>query len=160
MANILTVSRIVMALLLLFLPVASTGFYALYLLAGATDMLDGRVARKTGTVSEAGAKLDTAADLVFTAVCLIKLLPCLDMPAYLWVWTALIAVIKIINIIYGLAAQRKFAAVHSSLNKLTGFLLFILPLTLSFVNIKYSAGLVCVAATIAAVQENHFIKNK
>ena len=38
-------------------------------------MIDGAVARKTGTDSEFGAKLDTIADIVFTAVCMIKILP-------------------------------------------------------------------------------------
>ena len=33
-------------------------------------MIDGLVARKTGTVTEFGAKLDTAADFVLVAVCL------------------------------------------------------------------------------------------
>ena len=57
-------------------------------------MMDGAVARKTGIVSELGARLDTIADLVFTAVCLIKLLPVLDVPAWLYLWIAVIAIIK------------------------------------------------------------------
>ncbi len=47
----------------------------MYIIAGIADMADGAVARRTGTVSEFGSRLDTAADTVFAAVCLIKLLP-------------------------------------------------------------------------------------
>ena len=58
-------------------------FYALYTVAGFSDMIDGAVARKTDTVSELGSKLDTIADIVFVAVCLVKLLPVLDVPVWL-----------------------------------------------------------------------------
>ena len=40
-------------------------FYALYTVAGFSDMIDGAVARKTDTVSELGSKLDAIADIVF-----------------------------------------------------------------------------------------------
>lgn len=159
-ANILTGSRIVLALILIFLPALSLSFAVLYVFAGLTDMFDGWVARKTGTASEVGAKFDTVADIVFIAVCLVKLLPVINLPAYLWIWIGVIFVIKIINIISGFIMHRKFVAVHSMLNKLTGFLLFTLPLTFSVVNIKYSASLVCAVATLAAIQEGHFIRTK
>ena len=37
-------------------------------------------------------------------------------------------------------------------------LLFILPLTLPVVELKYSAPLVCALATFAAIQEGHYIR--
>lgn len=40
----------------------------------------------------------------------------------------------------------------------TGALLFVLPLTLPFINLKYSALAVCLVATFAAIQEGHFIR--
>ncbi len=116
-------------------------------------MIDGTVARKTNTVSAFGAKLDTAADLLFVAVCLIKLLPILDIPIWLYIWIAVIALIKIINIISVVIKYKRMIAVHSVMNKVTGALLFCLPLTLSFIDLKYSAIVVCAAATFAAIQE-------
>ena len=80
LANIITGVRIIGSIALLFFPVFSFGFYAIYLLCGFSDMIDGTIARKTNTVSEFGSKLDTAADLVFVAVCLIKVLPLLHIP--------------------------------------------------------------------------------
>ena len=120
-------------------------------------MIDGAVARKTGTVSEFGSKLDTFADLVLTAVCMIKLLPVLALPIWICLWTAGIALIKLINIISGYIRQKELPAVHSRLNKVTGALLFLLPLTISFIDLKYSGAIVCTAATAAAVQEAYLI---
>ena len=94
MANIITCIRIVLSAALLFSPALSPVFWALYLAAGFSDMIDGAAARKTGTVSELGSRLDTIADIVFTAVCLIRLLPVLEVPAWLYTWIAVIAVIK------------------------------------------------------------------
>lgn len=86
MANIITGIRIVLSVALLFCPALSPRFYALYIAAGFSDMIDGAVARKTGTVSEFGSKLDTIADIVFVAVCLIELLPVLHVPVWLYEW--------------------------------------------------------------------------
>ena len=157
-ANIITGSRIVFSIALLFFPPLSSAFYVLYAAAGLTDMIDGTVARKTNTVSAFGAKLDTIADFIFVAVCLIKLLPILDIPVWLWVWIAVIALIKVINIVSGVVMHKKLTAVHSVMNKVTGALCFLLPLTLSFIELKYSAIVVCSIATFAAIQEGHFIR--
>ncbi len=59
-------------------------------------MADGVVARKTNTVCELGSKLDTVADFVFILVCMIKLLPILNIPLWLWIWIEIIGVIKIV----------------------------------------------------------------
>ena len=158
MANIITGFRVLISIALLFCPVFSLEFYILYLIAGVSDMIDGTIARRTNTVSEFGARFDTAADFVFVVVCLIKFLPVISIPAWLYVWIVLIALIKIINIISGYVVQKKLVAVHSVMNKMTGVLLFILPLTFPIVPLKYLAIPVCAVATIAAVQEGHYIR--
>ena len=158
MADIITGIRIVCSIALLFCPVFSPAFYALYIAAGVSDMTDGTVARKTGTASERGSKLDTAADLVMAAVCLIKLIPALDIPSWLLIWIAVVALIKMINILSGYVMYREFVAVHTMMSKVTGILLFILPLTITLIDLHYSGAVVCAAATFAAVQEGHFIR--
>ncbi len=155
MANIITGIRIVISVVLLFCPALSPIFYALYLIAGLSDMIDGTVARKTGTVSDFGSKLDTVADIVFVTVCLIKVLPVLDIPVWLYIWIAVIAFIKVANIAAGYILHKEFVSVHSMLNKITGGLLFVFPLTLEFIDLKYSATVVCVVATVAAIQEGY-----
>ncbi|MDO4189752.1 MAG: CDP-alcohol phosphatidyltransferase family protein, partial [Lachnospiraceae bacterium] len=134
-------------------------FYACYLLAGITDMVDGSVARGLETESEFGEKLDTIADFIFVLAALYKLLPAIALATGIWIWTGIIAVVKVINIISGFVVQKRFVAVHSLANKITGIALFLLPLTLPFVDIKYTAVLVCILATFAAVQEGHFIRS-
>ncbi|MBQ3372101.1 MAG: CDP-alcohol phosphatidyltransferase family protein [Oscillospiraceae bacterium] len=158
MANTITFFRISVSIVLLFCPVFSPAFYVFYIAAGLSDMLDGFVARKTDTVSKLGARLDTIADFVFVVVCLIKLLPILSIPAWLYVWIGIIALIKAVNIVSGFAVQKRFAAVHSVMNKVTGALLFLLPLTIPAVPLKYSAVIVCTVATLAAIQEGHMIR--
>ena len=158
MANIITCIRIVLSAALLLCPVFSPAFYELYITAGFSDMIDGAVARRTGTVSELGSRLDTIADIVFTVVCLIKLLPALDVSVWLYIWTAIIAMIKLFNIAIGYIRQKQFVAVHSVINKVTGGLLFIFPLTPAFIDLKYSAAIICLIATIAAVYEGYLIQ--
>ena len=158
MANLITSCRILFSLLLLFLPVLSPGFYGLYIAAGLSDMLDGFVARRTNSASPLGAKLDSIADLLFLAVCLIKLLPVLALPVWLWVWVGLIALLRLVNILSGFVCRKKLVLLHTGANKLTGALLFLLPLSLGFLNIAYTAVPLCALASFAAIQEGHFIR--
>ena len=160
MANIITGIRIVLSVALLFCPALSPWFYALYIAAGFSNMIDGAVARRIGTVSEFGSKLDTIADIAFVTVCLIKLLPVLHVPVWLYIWIAVIAVIKLFNIVIGYIRQKKITAVHSVMNKVTGGMLFLFPLTLTVMNLRYSAVVVCVVATVAAVQEGYLVNRK
>ena len=101
MANLITCIRILCAAALAFLPVLSSSFYAVYLLAGVSDMLDGFVARRTNTASSLGARLDTLADFAFAAVFLVRLLPLFALPRWLCIWIALIAAVKLVNVISG-----------------------------------------------------------
>ncbi|NLA69761.1 MAG: CDP-alcohol phosphatidyltransferase family protein [Clostridiales bacterium] len=157
-ANIITCIRIVCSVAILFCPALSIPFYVLYLIAGFTDMIDGTVARKMGTVSDFGAKLDSVADFIFVAACLIKLIPLLNFDRCIYIWIVIIALIKVINIASGFVMEQKLVVVHSIMNKVTGGLLFVFPLTISFIEVRYSAIVVCLVATFAAIQEGHFIR--
>ena len=157
MANCITCIRIIISVVLLFFPAFSPVFYALYITAAVSDMVDGAVARKAGTVSEFGSKLDTVADFVLVVVCLIKLIPVIQVPIWLIVWIIVIALIKVITQIYGYVKRKGIVALHTVMNKVTGILLFVLPLTLSFIDIKYSGAIVCAVATFSAIQEGYLI---
>ena len=155
-ANITTGIRIIGSVVLLFFDAPSFPFYITYLLCGFTDMIDGTIARKTGAVSKFGAKLDTVADFVFMAVCVVKLLPKINISIWLWIWIAVIAIVKVTNIVRGFIRRKKLVALHTVLNKATGLLLFLLPFTLQFVEPTYSFAVVCAIATIAAIQEGYY----
>ena len=159
-ANIITGCRILGSVLLLFFPIFSLKFYALYLFCGFSDMIDGAIARKTNCNSSFGAKFDTVADFIFMIVVCYKLLPAIHLPLWLWIWIIIIAVIKLSNIIWGLIRTKSLISVHSILNKVTGFVLFLLPLTMQFVELKYSLSIICLIATFAAIQEGYYIKQR
>ena len=157
MANIITCSRILCCILMMFFQMTSIPFYVLYLLCGLSDVLDGIVARKTHTVSAFGARLDTIADYLFVVVLLFKLLSEIDVPIWLWIWIVAIGGIKIVNVIGGFVRTKRFIVEHTILNKVTGVLLFLLPFTLFWVDLEYSAMVVCVVATFSAIQEGDYI---
>jgi CDP-diacylglycerol--glycerol-3-phosphate 3-phosphatidyltransferase len=156
-ANVLTGCRILGSILLLFFPAFSLGFYVTYLLCGLSDMVDGTIARRTNSVSRFGSQLDTVADMVFVIASLIKVLPAIDVPLWLWIWGGAIALIKVGNIIWGYVVRRQFVSIHTIMNKVTGFILFLLPLTLSFMELDFAAMFVCLIATISAIQEGFLI---
>ena len=120
-------------------------------------MIDGAIARKMRAVSKFGAKLDTVADFIFVLVCGIKILPLLHIPVWLWVWIIIVALIKILNIALAFIRKKKLISMHSVLNKITGLALFLLPLLLTFVEVTYSVAIICVLATVAAIQEVYLI---
>ena len=155
MANVITISRIVSSLILLLCPTLSASFYCVYVLTGITDFLDGFIARRTRTTSQLGAKIDTMADTIFVVVCLIKFLPEIRFPLWIYIW---IVVVAIINIILGFMVNKKYPAVHSVMNKITGVILFLLLLTFARIDLRYSGAFACVVATFAAIQEGHWIR--
>ncbi len=116
-------------------------------------MIDGAVARKTNSVSDFGSEMDTAADLMFTAAALIKVLPAIHIPGWLGIWVGIVVLIKIGNIISGFIVFKRFISLHTIMNKVTGLLLFLLPLIISFTDLKYVALVVCSVATFSAIQE-------
>lgn len=157
MANFITSCRIIFSIILLFVSPFKTPFYVFYLLAGFSDMIDGTIARKTNTVSELGSKLDTIADFTFIIVCLIKIIPSIDIPIWIWILIIIIAIIKTINILYGFIIKKEIVAEHTILNKITGFLLFIFPLTIKIININYTLSICAIVATMAAIHEGYII---
>ena len=158
LANIITFCRIPLAICLLFLPPFSAGYMAIYLIGGITDMVDGTIARRTGTESTFGSRMDSLADLVFLVLALVTIVPAVDIPTWLWVWAAIIVAIKVINAISGLVITGRIVVEHTVMNKVTGMLLFLLPFALLLVDLEYSAIPVCIAATLAAIQEGHYIR--
>ena len=157
MANIITSCRVLCSILLLFFHMTSIPFYVLYLFCGLSDVLDGIIARKTHTVSSLGAKLDTFADSIFVVILLIKILSEFDVPIWLWIWIVVIGGIKIVTVIWGFVLTKRLIVEHTLLNKATGVLLFLLHLSLIWIELKYSAMVVCVVATISAIQEGYYI---
>ena len=156
--NVISVLRIAGSISLLFCDVKGWPFWSLYVLCGLSDILDGWLARRLHAESKTGAILDSVSDIVFVACCAIRLLPVLEIPAWLWIWAGVIVIIKIVNQISALVVFKRFCFPHTLSNKLTGLLLFLtVPgMFRSMIPISIVAAL----ATFAALQEGHFIRTK
>ena len=156
--NIITAFRFLGATSLLFCNPAGVAFWVIYGLCGISDMLDGYLARKLNAESNTGAMLDSVADICFVACCAIRLIPVVQIPTWLWIWAASIVTVKLINQVSALILYRRLIFPHTMANKLTGFLLFLTVPTVfwSIVPVAIVAGV----ATIASVQEGHFIRTR
>ena len=156
--NDISAFRIAGSIGLLFCNVSGWPFWTLYVLCGFSDMADGWLARKLHAETESGAIWDSAADIVFVACCATRLLPVLEIPAWLWIWAGAIVIIKMVNQISALFVCKRFCFLHTVANKLTGLLLF-LTIPAVFLSV-IPIAVVAAIATFAAVQEGHFIRTK
>lgn len=120
-------------------------------------MVDGAVARALRSESRFGEKLDSAVDLIFDAVCAVKLLPQMDIPVWVWAWAGGIAAVRVVNLVCACVRRRGKFIMHTAANKLTELLLFLMPLTAQVIDLRLSAAVACAAATFAVVQELYFI---
>lgn len=151
----MTSARMAASLLLLFLPLRSAGFFVAYTLTGVTDALDGWLARKTGTASDFGARLDSIADLLFYGAVLIRLFPLLRQALPGEIWYAVTGILLVRLAAYATAAIKyhRFSSLHTWLNKLTGAAVFLLPYMLVIsTGIGYSWA-VCALAFAASLEE-------
>ena len=144
--NALSLLRLTGAATLAFLPVGA-GFWAVYLLCGLSDMLDGALARRLKAESELGSKLDSLGDLAFVIVCAVRLLPGLELAAWAWAWIGIIAAVKLLCF----AAAKEIP--HTKLNKLTGACLFALLPVVSLWEHDYTVAFLCTVASLSAAQE-------
>jgi len=160
MANLITLLRIIFSIILVFLNTGDMFFYILYVLGGLSDVVDGIVARSQKTTSKFGSVFDTIADIIFFGVCAFKIAPSLNIPVYIWIWAALILLGKIVNIAICLLIKKNPFDYHTKINKVTGVLLFVIPLVTPLININISGIVVCLLASIAAIYENQQIRKE
>ena len=158
--DLLSMSRIVLCLPLLLVDAMTVPFWVLYLIAGITDMLDGFLARRWGVESKFGARLDSLADFVFVLTVGYKFFPLLKLPATLWMMIGLIALVKTVNAISSYVVKHKIEFLHTKVNKLTGFLLFIGMMTVGQSYFIPVAWVIACIALFAAIQEGHIIRSK
>lgn len=159
-ADILTGTRIICAVLLLFQEPFSIAFWILYIYCGTSDVLDGCVAKITNTACERGEIFDSVADVVFIAAILLKILPLLSLPSFIWICVAAIILIRIVSYILGFIKYNTFSALHTYLNKATGALLIILPVLYAAIG-SYSIAIICTAAAVSSCEELYItIKSK
>lgn len=127
--NMITVLRIIGTVMLLFISPLTKAFYIIYTLSGISDALDGWLARHLKLSSPLGAKLDSAADLLFYSVMFIRIFPMLweGLPRIIWLGVALVVFLRLCSYAIAAIKFRRFASLHTLMNKLTGAAVFALP---------------------------------
>jgi len=151
--NLLSAARIVVSILLLAVRITSPWFILAYLSCGASDVLDGLLARRWQAETKTGKLLDTAGDLAFSAVVLVVFVKNFTVPLWLIAWVGVIGVVRIAAwMISNLRLHT--IIVHTYLDRAAGVALFgLLPIVLlTGCDIKIASAAVCVICSIASLE--------
>ncbi len=153
--NLITALRLVGTIAMLFIEVFSMNFYVVYTLSGISDVLDGAVARATGTSTEFGKKMDSFADLLFYFVMLVRVFPALYEVFPEWLWIMITAAIGLRFVIYIFVAfrYRRFASLHTYMNKIGSFGVFTIPYLIRLPHAVKSCGFVALVGLLANIEE-------
>jgi len=152
--NIISFSRIILSIILLFVMNSVSLFLILFFVAGLTDAADGYIARKFKMVTSLGARIDSIADLFFYLSVLLLLYI-----KYRWVFAeniVLFLIVLAVKLFLIVLSKMKFGKVvflHTTANKVTGFLVFVaVPVVMLTKNKSFLPMLLCVAL-FAALEE-------
>ena len=134
--NIITITRILMAIALIFIyPPLGLISFIVYCIAGSTDIVDGFLARRIpGGESIIGGELDSIADLVLALVGIFVFLPVMEV----WDWFRFVGigifVVKVLTAsISGYIKHKRPIFLATTMNKAAAFLLFLCPIIYFFI---------------------------
>jgi len=159
--NLITVVRILLAPLFMWMLLADNGqdgalrWWAagLFIVAIATDGIDGAIARRQGLVTDLGKLLDPIADKVLTGGALI----CLSILGELWWWVTIVILVREIGItVFRFVMLRDHVIPASRGGKIKTLLqsvaisLYLLPLWLVFGNWVHTFNAVVMALALIA----------
>lgn len=151
--NFISVSRIFFSLALILIDPLSLVFYTVYIICGFSDIIDGFIARKTGTTSVFGAKLDSIADMIMIGVLLSLFYTIINPKIEIIICVILIGTIRLIAMIVALKKYKTFASIHTYGNKITGIILFLFPILILYIDTTILMYIICVVASISATEE-------
>ena len=152
-ANYISISRIFLAITLLLVKPLSIVFIAIYIICGISDIFDGYIARKTKTISKLGDNIDSVADLIMVVVMMIILYPIIKLTVQIIIWIVIIGIIRVVSMIVVFVKYKTFEMLHTYGNKITGLVLFTVPISLVFVQSEVLMYTICVVASISAIEE-------
>lgn len=154
-ANIITITRIIGTIFLIFNKFMSIPFLIAYIYSGLSDVLDGFLARKLDIQSDIGRKLDSVSDLFFYTVMMIKIWPFLVayLPGFMWNIIWIILGIRICLYVHTQIRHHELLANHTILNKATGVVMFLLPFMVITKYFVIYAAMVETIAMTAAIYE-------
>ncbi|EEZ28423.1 CDP-alcohol phosphatidyltransferase family protein [Clostridium botulinum] len=130
--NCISFSRIIFSLILIYAKPLSLVFYVIYIICGFSDIIDGLIARKTGTMSSLGAKIDSVADMIMVCVLLFLIYTIVNLTSKIVIWIILISIIRLESMFIAMKKYKIFASVHTYGNKITGIVLFLFSILLLY----------------------------
>lgn len=152
LANIVTSSRIVGAVVLFLCKDITPFFLIVYVLCGFTDLIDGPIARKTNSSSTLGATLDTVGD-VGTYLALTKILIKNKLvPWWILVWIVSAGVFFGICALVSKKRFNKMYLPHTYLGKIFGGAVFVLPVAMQIVDGAVWMAVICTIASIHVIE--------
>ena len=146
LANFITITRIGLAISLIFIELFSIEFFIIYGLCGVSDVLDGFIARKLHIQTKFGSVLDSLSDWFYFVVLACKILPTMQrlLPVITWILIFVAFFFHMCAYIICYYKFKKFSALHTYMNKLMSLAIFGLP----FVFIGEIQTLYCVYTII------------
>jgi len=154
--NILSLSRIIFLPLLYFLLLEDYKIPLLisYILIGATDYFDGKIAKRLNQVSDLGKTLDSVADLIFylsSAFFIYYLFP--DVIASNFILLMIFFGLLILSFIISIVKCGKPLLMHTTLLRLSAAMVYFLFIASFFFNTNYFAMIVLIIYMVAFLEE-------
>jgi len=132
--NMLSIFRLFMIIPLVLFEPFSFSFMVAYVLACASDMLDGPIARKFDVTSQLGAALDGIADTLLVIVVLFRVIPVIEIPIWIIIWIVIAVAMKLAAIVVGYIRHKQIISLHTYFGKSFIFLLCLFPVFYLFLS--------------------------
>ena len=133
--NALSTLRLLLCIPLFIMMPFSIIYLVIYFIAGATDIIDGPVARRVKDgASELGATLDSIADAILVCVLVFRVMP--QMHLWSWLWIAYICVLSLkvfASTGVGFIRFKEVISLHTISFKVLVFFLFCFPFLYRFI---------------------------
>lgn len=150
--NMLSASRMVLALSMLLVEPLSDPFLGLLAAAFLTDVLDGYLARRWHVESRFGSQLDSLADLMMMVVLIVVLLTALEFEDWMIALLASVVAVRALSFAVGVMRFRRLPFVHTLLNKLAAVLIALSPFLIRLIGPDASVAIAGGVAMAAALE--------
>ena len=151
--NILSVSRILLAISLLLFEPFTLLFMLAYIVACLTDMFDGLAARKLNAQSKLGATIDAVADHVLVVCIFISVAPVVGVGTWA-LWLVLgILLFKVVIVVFTLRKYGQAVMSHSYGHKLGATVCFLFPMFSLVIEANLAVAIIGVFMCIIMLEE-------
>ncbi len=152
--NVISLCRIFILIFMIFFIKNEFLLIILYLICGISDFADGYIARKTKSESVIGAKLDSIADLLMFSWILIYIVSRMSNEIrFIYFWIIFIGIIRVLNLFIVLLKYKTIGILHTWANKLTGVMVFFVPIIHYFFQTTFPVLFIIILAIFSSIEE-------